>query len=205
MPPKRFYKKRTYDEANAGSNGAGAGTGAGAGAASGGSGPNRTETPQIQFDLGVEKKKVTVRKFKNMKLIDIREYYQKDNNWLPGSKGISLTEDQWNVLLSKMIDINEALHKLDDRSGMDVLKAALESKEKIAKANQEREQAVAEAQAKATAKAHEEAAAAAAASAVASQTQGGYAEDEDDDDDEDVDDVEFEDVSLVPGQAKPEL
>ncbi len=38
---------------------------------------------------------MTVRKFKSMLLIDLREYYGEEGNLKPGSKGISLTKDLW--------------------------------------------------------------------------------------------------------------
>lgn len=38
------------------------------------------------MQLGVERRRVTVRKFRSMKLVDIREYYQKNDEWLPGTK-----------------------------------------------------------------------------------------------------------------------
>lgn len=61
------------------------------------------------------KKRVTVRKFGKAKLVDIREHYQKSEGgeWLPGKKGISLSEDLWNKLVSHIVEINEALEKLD--------------------------------------------------------------------------------------------
>ncbi|VUG19100.1 DEBR0S4_10506g1_1 [Brettanomyces bruxellensis] len=71
--------------------------------------------PKIQFELGAERRRVTVRKFRNMKLVDIREYYQKNEEWLPGTKGISLTEDQWGILVSKIGEINEALQAIDHK------------------------------------------------------------------------------------------
>ena len=122
----------------------------------------------------MEKKKVTVRKFKNMKLVDIREYYQKDGKWLPGSKGVSLTEEQWNALVGKTTDISEALYKIDDREEFSLMKAALDSK--VAKENEEKEKQ------------------SAIAEAAKSVTNSDKKKD-DEDDEEDIDDFEFEDVS----------
>lgn len=131
------------------------------------------------LQLGVEKKKVTVRKFKNMKLIDLREYYQKDGNWLPGSKGISLTEDQWNVLVSKMVDIGEALVKIDDKHEFNIMKAALEHKTKALSEDADSEQKPLSADDAAQA--------------------------EDVEEDEDIDDLEFEDVTEAPPAKKVKL
>ena len=68
-----------------------------------------------------------------------------------------------------MVDISEALHKIDDKEQLDVMKVALETKN-IAMKEQTREQS-----------------AGAGASAAAEEEE-----------DEDVDDVEFEDVSEAP-------
>ena len=45
------------------------------------------------IDLG-KKKRVTVRSFKGVPLIDIREFYGADGGEKPGKKGISLQPDQ---------------------------------------------------------------------------------------------------------------
>jgi hypothetical protein len=178
MPPKRFFKKRNYDETSNASTG-GSGT----------SFTNTVEQSQIQFDLGVEKKKVTVRKFKNMKLIDLREYYQKDGKWLPGSKGLSLTEEQWNVLVSKMVDIGEALTKIDDSHEFNMMKAALNLKDQKLKENSTKDDQ------------NNELLASAAANVVANATAEEEADD-DQDEDEDFGDIEFEDVSEAAPPAK---
>ncbi|KAG2750237.1 transcriptional coactivator p15, partial [Suillus brevipes Sb2] len=51
-----------------------------------------------------QKKRVTVREFKGKILVDIREFYGKDqDDEKPGKKGISLNLDQW-ACLKKSID-----------------------------------------------------------------------------------------------------
>lgn len=70
--------------------------------------------PQLQVELGTERRRVTVRQFKGKSLIDIREYYEKDDEWLPGKKGISLTVAQWEALVASFDSINAALEELDE-------------------------------------------------------------------------------------------
>ncbi|CAI5759620.1 unnamed protein product [Candida verbasci] len=73
-------------------------------------GPTITET-EIELD---GKKRVTVRKFNGINLIDIREFYlSKDGEKLPGTKGISLTEDAYYKLLDSTNKIQDALDKLN--------------------------------------------------------------------------------------------
>lgn len=61
---------------------------------------------------------MTVRTFRNINLVDIREYYvdKTTGENRPGKKGISLTEDTWNTLLENQKNINKALDKLAGRS-----------------------------------------------------------------------------------------
>ncbi|RHY27708.1 hypothetical protein DYB32_006597, partial [Aphanomyces invadans] len=55
------------------------------------------------------KRRVSVRKFKSMVLVDIREYYDANGTMKPGNKGISLTKEQWNVLKSHVDAIKTAM------------------------------------------------------------------------------------------------
>lgn len=55
------------------------------------------------------KKLVKIREFKGKVYVDIREFYEKNGELLPGKKGISLTPDMWRKLLSLGDEINEAI------------------------------------------------------------------------------------------------
>ncbi|CAJ0829667.1 20267_t:CDS:2 [Entrophospora sp. SA101] len=60
-----------------------------------------------------EKKRVTVREWKNMVLIDIREFFEVDGGTpMPTKKGISLQLDQWDKLKSLVDDIDEEIKNL---------------------------------------------------------------------------------------------
>ena len=52
-----------------------------------------TSSGEQYIDLG-KKKRATVRSFKGIVLLDIREFYGADNQEKPGKKGISLTLEQ---------------------------------------------------------------------------------------------------------------
>lgn len=68
------------------------------------------------FDLG-KNKRVTVRQFRNVNLIDIREYYMDTSTgeMKPGKKGISLTEDLYDELLKHRLNIDEALRRFGSK------------------------------------------------------------------------------------------
>ncbi|CAH6723140.1 hypothetical protein CLIB1444_13S01244 [[Candida] jaroonii] len=61
------------------------------------------------------KKQVTVRKFNNINLVDIREFYvdKASGEKKPGKKGISLTEEVWKNLIENKDVIQEALDNLN--------------------------------------------------------------------------------------------
>ncbi|OQS03591.1 hypothetical protein THRCLA_04092 [Thraustotheca clavata] len=55
------------------------------------------------------KRRITIRKFKGKMLVDIREFYDSDGSMKPGNKGISLTKEQWRVVVDKADEIAEAM------------------------------------------------------------------------------------------------
>lgn len=56
-------------------------------------------------------RRVSVGQFAGKKLVDIREYYEKDGEMFPGKKGISLTVDQFQLLKEHIPDIEEELYE----------------------------------------------------------------------------------------------
>lgn len=56
-------------------------------------------------------RKVSVSEFRGKVYINIREYYTKDGQELPGKKGISLTPDQWKKMCANIEEINAQLQE----------------------------------------------------------------------------------------------
>lgn len=46
-----------------------------------------------------------------MAMVNIREYFEKDGEWLPTKKGISLTKDGWKTFKKIVKDIDQAMEK----------------------------------------------------------------------------------------------
>lgn len=55
-------------------------------------------------------KMVKVREFKGKQYVDIREYYEKNGELLPGKKGISLPTALWHKLISLNEEITKSLN-----------------------------------------------------------------------------------------------
>ncbi len=58
-------------------------------------------------------RQVSVKLFKKNVLIDIREYYNKNGTLEPGTKGISLTLEQWNTLKENMNLIDDRIKEIN--------------------------------------------------------------------------------------------
>lgn len=74
----------------------------------------RNADGEAYFDLG-KSKRVTVRQWKTAVLVDIREFYQKGGEELPGKKGISLTLEQYKELRKHIMDgsLDKQVEKLE--------------------------------------------------------------------------------------------
>ncbi|KAG0615536.1 hypothetical protein M758_5G049300 [Ceratodon purpureus] len=55
------------------------------------------------------KRKVAVSQWRGKTLVSIREYYEKDGKVMPGAKGISLTPEQFAILVKATDDIERAI------------------------------------------------------------------------------------------------
>ena len=54
-------------------------------------------------------RRVTIQEFKNITMVSLREFYEKDGKTLPGKSGINLTIDQFQALLVALDDIKVEL------------------------------------------------------------------------------------------------
>ncbi|KAI3885331.1 hypothetical protein MKW98_002723 [Papaver atlanticum] len=64
-----------------------------------------------------EKRRVAVQDFRGKTLVSIRDYYQKDGKYLPSSKGISLSDEQWSAFRTAVPAIEEAIKIMELRLG----------------------------------------------------------------------------------------
>ncbi|KAE9378061.1 PC4-domain-containing protein [Stipitochalara longipes BDJ] len=73
---------------------------------------SNTKNKFFELSSGRTPRRVEVSDFKGSKLVNIREYYEKDDEWLPGKKGISLSIDQYKALLQAIPAINAQLKEM---------------------------------------------------------------------------------------------
>lgn len=59
-----------------------------------------------------KQRQVRINEFRGRQYVDIREFYEKDGESLPGKKGISLTPAQWKKLLEVSDEVNRALEQM---------------------------------------------------------------------------------------------
>ncbi|KAG7398698.1 Transcriptional coactivator [Phytophthora boehmeriae] len=60
------------------------------------------------------KRRLTVRKWKSMVLVDVREFYDDNGETKPGKKGISLSLDQWKKLVELSDAVAEAIELVEE-------------------------------------------------------------------------------------------
>ncbi|CAE6470516.1 unnamed protein product [Rhizoctonia solani] len=85
------------------------------------------------------KRRVTVRAFNGLKLVDIREMYtdRASGELRPGKKGISLSEEQFMGLVNVHGAISQALNDLDVESGPKITKTTKTTKAKASSSKAE--------------------------------------------------------------------
>ncbi|KAL9627080.1 MAG: hypothetical protein Q9164_007711 [Protoblastenia rupestris] len=54
-------------------------------------------------------RRIGISEYKGKVMVDIREYYEKEGEMLPGKKGISLTLEQYNTVMSVLPEVESAL------------------------------------------------------------------------------------------------
>ncbi|KAL2758038.1 hypothetical protein ACRALDRAFT_1068482 [Sodiomyces alcalophilus JCM 7366] len=74
-----------------------------------GSGHDKEGNPYWELS---NKRRVGLSKFKDMTMINIREFWEKDGEMLPGKKGISLSLQQYENLLKAVPEINNRLRQM---------------------------------------------------------------------------------------------
>ena len=76
----------------------------------------QTETDSKDWSSPIntnETRRVTVRKLKDTVFVDLREhYFDKEGNPLPGKKGLCLTSEQFETLISMVDQIRQEVKKL---------------------------------------------------------------------------------------------
>ncbi|KAL4511964.1 hypothetical protein ABPG72_012809 [Tetrahymena utriculariae] len=70
--------------------------------------PQKGDDGSLYFELD-DKKRVSVRKFKGKIYVDIREFYEKDGEMLPGKKGISLNLQNWEQFRNLIDNIDSCI------------------------------------------------------------------------------------------------
>jgi hypothetical protein len=65
----------------------------------------------IRFPLS-NKRFVTAKTWKGKTYVDVREFYEKDGELLPGKSGLSLTPEQWETLKFLIPAVDAALKKI---------------------------------------------------------------------------------------------
>ena len=63
------------------------------------------------FDIG-EKRKLTVKPYNNRMYIDIREFFVAKDKCIPTKTGLTMTIDDWNVIMEKAPHIDDGIRHL---------------------------------------------------------------------------------------------
>lgn len=75
----------------------------------------------LSFSVPISKSRfVGIKSFKGRYMVDVREYYTKDGELAPGSKGLAMLPDQWQALTGGLLAINDALGRSDDTFYVDL-------------------------------------------------------------------------------------
>ncbi|PNY26801.1 RNA polymerase II transcriptional coactivator [Tolypocladium capitatum] len=76
------------------------------------SAPDGEDAAGLPFWELSNKRRVGVSRFKDLWMVNVREYYEKDGKLLPGKKGISLSIEQYTALLKAVPAINATLREV---------------------------------------------------------------------------------------------